>query len=93
MGKPEISFKCGSCEIAIFVNEINRNGKAVSIKKAVFQKRYMDQNGEWQSTGSLDVNDIPKAIFALSRAYAYLMSAGDKSQSNLDKVSRQGERK
>ena len=67
MGKPEKGFKCGSCEAAIFVNEINRNGQAVSIKKAVFQKRYKDQDGQWKSTGSLDINDIPKAILALSK--------------------------
>ena len=39
------------------------------------QRRYKDQDGQWQSTNSLDVNDIPKAILALSQAYTYLVSA------------------
>ena len=86
MGKPEMSFKCGNCEAAIFANEINRNGQAVSIKKAVFQKRYKDQDGQWKSTGSLDVNDIPKAILALSQAYACLLSGDDKPKVDLETV-------
>ena len=80
MGRPEMSYKCGCCETAIFNNQIHRNGKTVDIKKAVFQKRYKDHDGEWKSTGSLDVNDIPKAILALSQSYAYLMSGSEKSQ-------------
>jgi hypothetical protein len=79
MGKPEMSFKCGACEAAIFENDINRNGQTVKIKKTVFQKRYKGQDGQWQSTSSLDVNDIPKAILALSQAYKYLVSARHES--------------
>jgi hypothetical protein len=82
MGKPEKSYKCGSCEAAIFVNEIDRNGQAVKIKKVVFQKRYKDQDDQWRSTGTLDMNDIPKAILALSKAYTYLMSSTDIKDKN-----------
>ena len=42
------------------------------MKKAVFQKRYKDSDGTWKNTGSLDVNDIPKAVLALQEAYEYL---------------------
>jgi hypothetical protein len=49
----------------------------VKIKKTVFQKRYKGQDGQWQSTSSLDVNDIPKAILALTKAYDYLISGVD----------------
>ena len=81
MSKPEKRFKCGSCEAAIFENEINRNGQAVKLKKAVIQKRYKTADDEWKSTYSLDKNDIPKMILALSKAYEYLMM-GEESTSN-----------
>ena len=38
-----------------------------------FQKRYKSSDGEWKSTYSLDVNEIPRAIPALSKAYEYLI--------------------
>ena len=73
MPKPEKSFKCGACEAAIFENEVARNGSKVKIKKVSFQKRYNSSEGEWKTTYSLDVNDIPKAILALSKAYEHLV--------------------
>ena len=76
MGKPEISFKCGSCDAAVFENEITKDGK--KIKKVAFQNRYKNSDGEWKTTYSLDVNDIPKAILALSKAYEYIVLS-DKS--------------
>ena len=78
MGKPEISFKCGSCDAAVFENEITTGGKTIIIKKVTFQKRYKNSDGEWKTTYSLDVNDIPKAILALSKAYEYIVLS-DKS--------------
>lgn len=78
MGKPEISFKCGSCDAAVFENEIVAGGKTIRIKKVSFQKRYKDSDGEWKNTNSLDVNDIPKAILALTKAYEYIVLS-DKS--------------
>ena len=72
MSRPEKRFKCGSCEAAIFENEINRNGKAVKLKKAVIQKRYKTADDEWKSTYSLDKNDIPKMVLVLSKAFEYL---------------------
>ena len=73
MAKPEKRFRCGGCEAAVFENEINRGGKTVKIKKVSFQKRYKSMDGEWKSTNSLDINEIPKAILALSKAYEYLV--------------------
>jgi hypothetical protein len=78
MGKPEKSFKCGSCDAAIFENEITVGGKTIKVKKVSFQKRYKDSDGEWKNTNSLDVNDIPKAILALTKAYEYIVLS-DKS--------------
>jgi len=74
MGKPEKKFRCGGCEAAIFVNDVTtKAGKDVQMKKVVLQKRYKDRNGEWASTNSFDVNDIPKARLALQEAYRYLV--------------------
>ena len=80
MAQPEKRFKAGSCEAAIFENEINRDGNKVIVKKVSIQKRYKTQNDEWKSTHSLDQNDIPKMILALSKAYEYLTLREDKDE-------------
>jgi hypothetical protein len=77
MARPEKSFKCGGCEAAVFENEILKGGKTIAIKKVAFQKRYKNANGEWESTHSLDINEIPKAILVLNKAYEYLVVRND----------------
>ena len=71
MSKPEKRFQCGAVEASIFENEIQQNGKQFKVKKVSFQKRYKASDG-WKSTNSLDVNDLPKAILALQKAFEYL---------------------
>ncbi|MEI8174042.1 MAG: hypothetical protein WCH07_11260 [Deltaproteobacteria bacterium] len=81
MARPEKSFRCGGCEAAIFGNEISKGGTTVTIKKVVFQKRYKSAEGEWKTTYSLDINEIPKAILVLFKAYDHLCS-GNSDESN-----------
>ena len=78
MAQPEKRFKCGACEVSIFENTITKkDGKKKRTKKASFQKRYKNTDGEWKSTNSLDVNDIPKAKLVLNEAYKYLALSKD----------------
>jgi hypothetical protein len=84
MAKPEKSFKCGGCEAAVFENEIAKGGTKIPIKKVSFQKRYKNVDGEWKSTGSLDVNEIPKAILVLTKAYDYVCTRSEDSVSDSD---------
>jgi hypothetical protein len=78
MAQPEKRFKAGSCEAAVFENEITRDGNTITVKKVAIQKRYKTQNDEWKSTHSLDQNDLPKMMLALSKAYEYLTLREDK---------------
>ena len=69
MGKPIKSFKYGTVETAVFENQTAKG----AIKKVVLNKRDKSAEGEWKSTTSLDANDIPKAMLALSKAYEFLV--------------------
>jgi hypothetical protein len=74
MGELVKRFKFGACEASVFENEIDtRDGRRVKLRNAVLQKRYKDRNGEWASTNSFDVNDIPKALLALNDAYRFIV--------------------
>jgi len=72
MSKPEISFKVGAVRAAVFRNVIVSNGKTVPLPKVVIEVRYRDKTGQWRGTNSLSLNDIPKAILALQKAFDYL---------------------
>ena len=76
MAQPDIVFKHGACCAAIFSNEVARGERDFRVHSISFQKRYRDKNGEWQTTSYLDVNDLPKAVLVLNKAYDYLTSNG-----------------
>jgi len=79
MAKPEIIFKMGAVRAAVFQNMIQHLGKSVPLPKVVLEVRYRDKAGNWQGTNSLSINDLPKAISALQKAYEYLLSRSSSS--------------
>jgi len=70
--QPAKRFSRGRCSVSIFFNEVQKEGQTIRIPKSVFQKRYQDKNGDWQTTTGLDTSDIPKAILCLNDAFDYL---------------------
>jgi hypothetical protein len=72
MSKPEKTFKIGAVRASIFFNAIERQGKQVLMPKVVLEVRYKDRAGQWKGTNSLSLNDLPKAILALQKAYEHL---------------------
>ena len=73
MAKPETTFKVGAVRASIFRNVIQKNGRSIPLPKVVIEVRYKDKTGQWQGTNSLSLNDLPKAVLALEKAFEYLM--------------------
>jgi hypothetical protein len=71
--KPEQVFKVGAVRASVFRNIIQKNGQAIPLPKVVIEVRYKDKTGQWAGTNSLSINDLPKAILALQKAFEYLM--------------------
>jgi hypothetical protein len=74
MSLPEITFRHGPCSASVFENEYERDGETFTVRRVAFQRRYLDKDGQWQTTSSLKVNDIPKAILVLQKAFEFLTS-------------------
>jgi len=72
MSKPEKVFKIGAVRASIFRNAIERQGKQVMLPKVVLEVRYRDKSGQWKGTNSLSLNELPKAVLALQKAFEYL---------------------
>ena len=73
MAQPEKVFKIGVVRASVFKNIIVKAGQSISLPKVVIEVRYKDKAGKWQGTNSLSINDLPKAILALQKAFEYLM--------------------
>ncbi len=71
--RPEKKFRAGPVSATIWANETkNEKGEVVSYRTISFNRSYMDKDGNWKTTDSLRVGDIPKALLVLSKAYEYL---------------------
>ncbi len=73
--QPEKKFVAGPVSAAVWVNK-TQSGDGV-FRTVTVQRGYKDKNNEWQNTQSLRVNDIPKAVLVLTKAYEYLAMQGE----------------
>jgi len=82
---PEKKFSTGAICATIWRNngKNHKTGEPVEFRTIKLDRRYKDKDGNWQSTGSLRLNDLPKASLVLQKAYEYLVLRGqDISSSN-----------
>ncbi len=71
---PEKKFSTGAISAIIWKNNtLGKNGLPMEFKTIKLDRRYKDKDGNWQSTSSLRVNDLPKASLVLQKAYEYLV--------------------
>jgi len=70
--KPKKTFRVGTVQASVFMNNVEKDGEKLQIPSVSFQKRYQDDKGEWHTTQALNVNDIPRAVMVLNEAYKYL---------------------
>lgn len=68
MSKPIKKFRAGAVSAAVWENQ----GEKGSYATISLQRSYKDKE-EWKNTSSLRVNDLPKAMLVLNRAFAYLV--------------------
>ncbi len=72
MKKPVKAFRAGTIQAAIWENS-NEKGP---YRTVTFQKRFK-AGEEWKSTNTLMMNEIPKAILVLSKAFDELALGND----------------
>ncbi|MBI5389173.1 hypothetical protein HZB01_02210 [Candidatus Woesearchaeota archaeon] len=71
---PEKKFNAGPVGVTIWKNKgAGKDGSPVEFRSTQIERRYKDKNGQWQGTNSLRLNDLPRAIVVLQKAYEYLI--------------------
>ena len=77
--KPIKKFQAGGLSAAVWKNPVKLgNGSDGNMLSVTLDRRYKDNQGEWQSSSSYRLNDLPKAVLVLTQAYAFVATAGDK---------------
>jgi len=79
---PIARFRVGQMVSAVWKNNVEIKGKAVTILKTSVQRRYKDRDGNWQSSGSFSRNEIPLAIYCLQRAFDKIVELQNTAASN-----------
>lgn len=81
---PEKKFSTGAISAIIWKNNgTSKNGVPVEYRTVQLDRRYKDKEGNWQSSGSLRLNDLPKASLVLQKAYEYLVLKGQDASSSV----------
>lgn len=89
MGKPKKTIKAGAVSANIWENTIEKNNKSMTITSVSVQKSYKDREGMWQHTGNLGINDVPKAMLVLQKAYEDMALSKEESHANANQQQNQ----
>jgi hypothetical protein len=72
--QPEKKFRAGAIAATVWANEgKNKDGEKNSFNTISFERSYKDKEGKWKSTNSLRINDLPRAVVVLNKAYEYII--------------------
>ena len=73
--KPEKVLRIGPVTASVFLNEIETEGGKRSVRSVSLQRRYRDdKDGEWKSSNSFALGELPQAMAALDLAMQYVAS-------------------
>ena len=74
--QPSMTFRFGNVSAAIYPQERHLpSGKVVTFHHVSLRRRYRDSDGEWQSSSTLDREDLLPAAVALQKCYEYIEAA------------------
>jgi hypothetical protein len=72
--RPETKFRAGGISATVWQNNSqSKSGEAVSYRTISLDRNYKDKEGNWKSTSSLRINDLPKATLVLRKAYEHIV--------------------
>jgi hypothetical protein len=77
VNRPAKHYRFGSVRVTLWKDaRTGPSGQSFDSWSVTIDRAYKDAKGAWQNTGSLRENDLPKAMAALQKAYAYIMEKG-----------------
>jgi len=79
--KPEKTFSTGAIQVTVWKNQgTSKEGTKTDFRTVNIQRRYADKTGEWKTTSTLRINDLPRASLVLNKAFEYIVMKGQDSE-------------
>ncbi len=70
---PEKTFRASPVSATVWANETTtKDGEVKLFRTISLERSYKDKDDKWKKTNSLRVNDLPKAILVLNKAFEYV---------------------
>ncbi len=69
---PEKKYRAGAVCATVWKNHSAKDGKDIEYRTVSFERNFQNEKGEWNTSNSLRVNDLPKAVLVLQKAYEYV---------------------
>ena len=75
---PEKKFRAGAVSATVWKNagKGNQSNEQFEYRSVSFERSYKDPQGNWKTTSSLRMNDLPKALLVLEKAYEFIALSG-----------------
>ena len=70
---PEKKFRAGAISATVWKNHGVKDGQVSEYATVTFERAYKDKEGNWQTTNSLRLNDLPRAAVVIQEAYKELV--------------------
>ena len=71
---PKKKYRAGAVAATVWENKAkNSQGESNSYQTISLERVYQDKEGNWKSTNSFRVNDLPKVSIVMQRAYQELI--------------------
>lgn len=74
---PEKKFSAGGVTATIWANTRQVDGVNKVFRTVSLEKNFKDKDGNWSKSGSLNFNEVPRAVLVLNKAYEYLALKSD----------------
>lgn len=71
--KPEKKFRAGAICATVWKNINEKDGSEFEFFSVSVERGYKDKSGQWKSTSSLRVMDLPKAALVINEAYKFVV--------------------
>ena len=70
---PRKKYRAGGMTATLWKNSTMKDGKKVHYETVSLERVYQDREGNWQSTNSLRLNDLPKVAVLMQKVYEDLI--------------------
>ena len=70
---PEMKFRAGAISATVWQNSIQGENGTSSYNSVSLERVYKDKEGNWQTTNSFRMNDLPKLALVAQKAYEFVV--------------------